>query len=268
MKLLQIIFFIFLSGICTAQQEKLLWSDEFEGKGLPDSVFWSYDLGKSGFGNNEVQNYRALESNVRQENGVLIIEAIKSGNEWTSARIKTQNKFDFTYGRIEFKAKLPAGSGTWPALWLLGSNIDEVGWPSSGEVDVMEHVGKNPGVIHTTIHTPSSCGNSINTKTIAVDKFDTEFHLYEANWSSESIEFKIDGKLHYTYNPKEKNSATWPFNKAFFIIMNIAMGGNFGSDPKFETPGLKNGIDPKLSIVRMEVDYVRVYQNFESEIKK
>lgn len=260
MRFFLFLIFVLTVRICPAQHEKLLWSDEFDGKGVPDTAYWSYNLGKTGYGNNEIQDYTNNPANARLENGVLIIEAIKTGSEWTSARIRSKNKFEFTYGRIVFRAKLPSGSGTWPALWMLGANIDEVGWPASGEIDVMEHVGINPGILLSTIHCSAYHGNTAQTKTIPLPDF-TGFHEYQANWTPEKIEFSIDGKVFHTYNPPEKNNATWPFNKPFFIIMNIAMGGNLGSDKKFETSGLKNGIDPKLTSVRMEVDYVRVYQN-------
>ncbi|MDN4166691.1 family 16 glycosylhydrolase [Cytophagales bacterium LB-30] len=243
-----------------AQCERLVWSDEFEGTGLPNSQYWGYDLGQNGWGNNEVQNYTNTTNNVRQENGLLVIEAKKSGSTWTSARVKTQAKFNFTYGRIAFRAKLPQGSGTWPALWMLGENINTVGWPACGEIDVMEHVGRDPGRIHSTLHTPSSFGNSQNTSTKIVNDYNTNFHIYEAVWTEESIKFYIDGQIFYTYAPATKNSSTWPFNSPFFIIMNIAMGGNFGSDPQYETNGQKNGIDPALTLARMEIDYVRVYE--------
>lgn len=252
-----------IAGI--AQDVNLLWSDEFNGAGAPDSSIWSYNLGATGWGNNEIQNYTDKRQNSRQENGVLLIEAHKSGEEWTSARLVSQNKFNFKYGRIVFKAKLPRGSGTWPALWMLGENITSDGWPTCGEIDVMEHVGKNPGVVQCALHTPSSSGNTVNKKEILVPDYDTEFHLYEANWTEDKINFFVDGKLYYTYEPEVKNKNTWPFDKPFFIIINIAMGGNWGSDTRYETNDLKNGIDPSISTARMEVDYVRIYKNAANE---
>jgi beta-glucanase (GH16 family) len=251
---------IALGQPCFAQLEVLVWSDEFDGTGVPDAANWSYDIGNNGWGNNEIQNYTNLLQNVRQENGNLVIEALKSGNVWTSARIISLNKAEFTYGRMVFRAKLPEGSGTWPALWMLGEDISTAGWPACGEIDVMEHVGKDPGVVHCALHTPSSSGNTVNKKTTTVSTFATEFHEYQVQWSPEKISFLVDGSWYYTYNPAVKNSSTWPFEKPFFFIMNIAMGGNFGSDPQYETNGLKNGIDPALTSARMEVDFVRVYQ--------
>ncbi len=243
-----------------AQFEILSWSDEFNGTGSPNPTYWKYDLGSNGWGNNEVQNYTNSTQNVRQENGSLVIDAIKTGNEWTSARIITLGKMSFTYGRIVFRAKLPTGSGTWPALWMLGDNLTSVGWPGCGEVDVMEHVGRNPGVVQSAMHTPSSFGNTQNKGSLNVPTFSTEFHDYEVSWTADKMDFKLDGNIYYTYQPTIKNSSTWPFDKPCFFIMNVAMGGNFGSDPQFENGSLKNGIDPALTKARMEVDYLRVYQ--------
>jgi beta-glucanase (GH16 family) len=248
------------AGICSAQQDSLVWSDEFSGSGAPDPTKWGYDIGASGWGNNEVQNYTNSTLNSRQEGGVLIIEALKSYTGWNSARLLTNNKFEFKYGRVLFRAKLPVGSGTWPALWMLGENIYTSGWPACGEIDVMEHVGKDPNVIHCAVHTPSSYGNTNNTKMKIINNVATEFHEYQVNWTPEKLEFSIDSVLIYTYNPAIKNNSTWPFDKSCFIIMNIAMGGNMGSDPQYETGGKKNGIDPTLTSARMEVDFVRVYK--------
>lgn len=247
----------------SAQCLELVWSDEFNTDGAPDPANWSYDLGagQGGWGNQEVQVYTNNTQNVRVENGRLIIEASKgSGGGWTSGRIKTQGKKNFKYGKIQFRAKLPTGSGTWPALWMLGSNFTSVGWPACGEIDVMEHVGKEPGRVHASLHTPSSFGGTVNTATTNVNDFATEFHDYEVSWDATRMTFMVDGNAFYTYNPAIKNADTWPFNNEFFIIMNLAMGGIFGSDDQFETGGLQNGIDPNLTSARMEVDYVRVYQ--------
>lgn len=233
-----------------SQCEVLVWSDEFEGTGLPNSTNWNYDLGAGGWGNNEVQTYTNSTTNVRQENGKLIIEAIKSSGNWTSARIKTQNKMTFTYGKVEFRAKLPTGVGTWPALWMLGQNISSVGWPVCGEIDVMEHVGKNQNVVQAAMHTPSSNGNTVNKGSITIPTVSTQFHNYAVSWNADRIAFYVDDVLYYTYNPAVKNSDTWPFTADQFIIMNIAMGGNFGGPT----------IDPSLTSARMEVEYVRLYE--------
>ena len=247
----------------TAGAGELIWSDEFNGSGAPSSDNWTYDIGhgSSGWGNNEVQYYTDERKNVRLEDGKLIIEALKEDGEWTSARVKTQGKQSFRYVTVKARAKLPTGSGTWPAIWMLGSDITEVGWPACGEIDIMEHVGKDPGVVHSALHTPSSHGNTQNTGHMEVPDFSQEFHVYEAEWTPERITFRIDGEEFYSYEPTEKNDQTWPYNDQFFIIMNIAMGGNWGSDPQYESGGMKNGIDPDLQSARMEVDYIRVYAN-------
>ncbi|MEJ8801505.1 family 16 glycosylhydrolase [Pontibacter sp. H249] len=247
---------------------ELVWHDEFAGEGAPDPTYWSYDLGngQGGWGNNEVQSYTNNSSNVRRSGGNLVIEANKNNGAWTSARIKTQGKYNFTYGRVEFRAKLPKGAGTWPALWMLGESITTKGWPACGEIDVMEHIGRDPGKVHSTLHTPSSSGNSVNSNSIMVSDYGDNFHMYAAEWTPESIKFYVDNTLFYTYAPVNKDAATWPFNDPQFIIINLAMGGNWGSDTRYETNGLKNGIDPALTTARYEVDYVRVYQTF-SDLK-
>ncbi|MEL7118861.1 MAG: family 16 glycosylhydrolase [Bacteroidota bacterium] len=265
-KSLSLLFCLLFIGILNAQDNcrELVWSDEFDGSSaLPNASNWTYDLGTgdSGWGNNEVQVYTNETKNVRVENGTLIIDAIKENNGvWTSGRIKTQGLQSFTYGRIEFRAKLPSGSGTWPALWLLGDDITEVGWPACGEIDVMEHVGKDPGTIHGSLHTPSSFGNTQNTGKTNIQNFDNEYHVYAAEWTADEIRFYVDDEFYYLYAPQSKNDDNWPFNDNHFIIMNIAMGGNFGSDPQYETGNTRNGVDPNLTNARMEVDYVRVYQ--------
>lgn len=260
MKTIITIIILLLTFNLYAQQEMLVWSDEFEIPGAPDPTKWNYDLGAGGWGNNEIQNYTNNSANSRVENGKLIINAVKWGTNWTSARLNGNNRFEFKYGRVIFRAKLPVGSGTWPALWMLGENFTTAIWPACGEIDVMEHVGKTPGMIHCSIHTPSSFGATINTAQKMVSSYNTAFHDYQVRWKYNKIEFLVDSLLVYTYSPSVRNASTWPFDKPFFIIMNIAMGGNFGSDPKYESGGLKNGIDPSLTSATMEVEYVRVYQ--------
>ncbi len=253
--ILTICFSILVFGFLHAQDEVLVWSDEFNVDGAPNPLYWGYDLGtNNGWGNNEVQNYTTNSTNVKVEGGVLKINAIKSGGSWTSARIKTQTKLNFTYGRIKFNAKLPTGGGTWPALWMLGENITTKNWPACGEIDVMEHVGNSPSIIHSSLHSPSSYGNTINTQIKSIGTYNTAFHTYEAIWTPNKIQFLIDGISFYTYQPAIKNNSTWPFNTPFFMIMNIAMGGNFGG-----------AIDPALSLAELQIDYVRVYQSFSQQ---
>jgi beta-glucanase (GH16 family) len=244
----------FLISCSKKENSKLLWSDEFETPGPPDTLKWNYDLGDGcpancGWGNNEAQSYTNDLANVRVDSGNLIIEATLNEGHWTSGRITSKGKMNFTYGHIVFRAKLPAGKGTWPALWMLGENISSIGWPACGEIDVMEHVGKNPGVVQSALHTPSSFGDTVDKKSINLSTFDSEFHDYEAIWTAGGIDFLVDGVKFYTFSPEVKDDKTWPFHAPFFIIMNIAMGGNFGGPD----------IDPSLTSVKMEVDYVRVY---------
>lgn len=236
---------------------QLIWSDEFDVNGAPDSAKWTYNLGDGcpnlcGWGNNEAQYYTNRVDNVLVENGVLKIIAKKEnyqGSKYTSARMLTQGKFNFTYGKVEVKAKLPEGGGTWPAIWMLGSNISTVGWPACGEIDIMEHKGNDPGAVSSAMHTPSSFGETINKDAIFVSNVSTQFHVYSVSWTKEKIEFYVDDKLFYTYNPSKKNSETWPFDATQFIILNIALGGGFGGT-----------IDSNFTEATMEIDYIRVYQ--------
>lgn len=244
------------------EKGKLIWSDEFEEEGAPNPENWTYDLGHghNGWGNREIQEYTDKAENVRVENGRLIIDVIKDkSGQWTSGRVKSQGLQQFQYGRIEFRAKLPAGVGTWSALWLLGENFVEKGWPACGEIDVMEHVGRDHGTIHSVLHTSYSHGDSHTKGITKVEDCTTTFHVYSVDWTPEAITFSVDDVPHYVYSPEVKNEKNWPFDAPFFLIMNIAMGGTFGSHPDHESDGKKNGIDPNLTHSRMEVDYVRVY---------
>lgn len=261
---------LFLLLLCFALyqcEEKAVWSDEFNYEGLPDPNKWTYDVGNGcprlcGWGNNEVQVYTENNlANARVEDGKLIIEAHKQPDgSWTSARLKTQGKRHMRYGKAVIRAKIPGGAGVWSAIWMLGENITTKGWPACGEIDIMEHVGKNPGYVHSALHSPSSYGATENTGISKVPGFDTDFHDYGFEWSPEKITVYIDGRLHYEYAPTEKNADTWPFDDPFFFIFNIAMGGNWGSEVSLETNGRKNGIDPELTSARMEIDHIRVYE--------
>lgn len=232
----------------------LVWSDEFNSGVSPDDAKWTYDIGtgSNGWGNNESQFYTNRPTNVSIDNGVLRIRAQResfSGSNFTSARIKTQNRFSFTYGKVEVRAKLPTGRGTWPAIWMLGNNITSVGWPACGEIDIMEHVGNGQDVIHHSLHTPSSFGATQNTFKSTIPNVSSQFQVYEVEWTEESIVFSVNGQVKYTYKPTNRTAATWPFDAPQFIILNVAMGGTFGG-----------AIDPSFQGSTMEVDYVRVYQ--------
>lgn len=241
---------------------KLVWNDEFEYEGAPDTDKWSYDVGGSGWGNNELQYYTPGD-NAWVEDGKLILEARKAEKEekeYTSARLITKGKGDWLYGRIDVRAKLPKGLGTWPAIWLLSSGQEYGNWPASGEIDIMEHVGYNQDTIHASIHTQAYY-HSINTQKTAtkyVKGVSEDFHLYSLIWLPDIIKILIDGEVYFTFKPTdyEENPSyrEWPFNKKMYLILNLAVGGNWG--------GAK-GIDSSVYPQRMEIDYVRVYQSEE-----
>lgn len=238
---------------------KLVWADEFDKAGLPDPTKWSYDTGGSGFGNNELQYYTEKRpENARIENGKLVIEARKEdyqARKYTSARLLTAGKTTWKYGRIEVMAKLPKGVGTWPAIWMLGENIGTAGWPKCGELDIMEHVGYDEGIVHGTAHTQDynhTKGTQKEGK-VTVSNVTTEFHLYAIEWTDKQIDFFVDSQKYYTVlrSVLGGSEPQWPFDQPFFLILNLAVGGNWG--------GLK-GVDDSIWPQRMEVDYVRIYQ--------
>lgn len=237
---------------------QLTWSDEFNYTGLPDSAKWTYDVGGNGWGNNELEYYtNASLANASVSNGTLKIKAIhehKDGREYTSARLLTKGKKEFTYGKIEIRAKLPAGIGLWPAIWMLGADASKVGWPLCGEIDIMEHVGYEKDSILGTIHT-KAYNHIIGTqksKKIYIENPYGEFHLYSIEWTPEKIDFFMDNKLYNHFENEHKTMAEWPFDKPFFLIMNIAVGGALGG---------KMGVDESAFPATMEVDYVRVYSH-------
>ena len=229
----------------------LVWSDEFDGTTL-NLNNWSFELGDGcpnlcGWGNNELQSY--TDSNHRLEDGMLIISA-KNENEYTSTRILTKGKQEFTYGKIETRVKVPSGAGLWPAFWALGGDIDTNSWPDCGEIDIMEYVGKNPGQIFTSVHTRSSYGNTVNTQITPVPNIEDDFHVFAIDWTENYIDFYLDESRVYRYAAQTQTAETWPFNKPFFLLINLAIGGNFGG------PVASSVQFPKEYLI----DYVRVYQ--------
>lgn len=236
----------------TGNNDTLVWSDEFNGSGAINTNKWTYEIGGGGWGNQEVQSYTNSLNNVYKENGILKIKVIKeSNNSYTSGRIITKNKFDFKYGRVDIRAKLPTTAGTWPALWMLGQNINSVSWPECGEIDIMEQfVNKNS--VSSTLHwfnpdnvnSDNPLGQASYGGDIVDSTFD-EFHVYSLNWTSSTLSFSLDGVEFFTTG----NSGSLPFNQNFFLIFNIAMGGTNGGT-----------IDPDFTTDAMEVDYIRVYQ--------
>ena len=235
---------------------QLVWQDEFEGRGLPDSSKWSYDVGGHGWGNNELQYYTAgRKENARLENGKLIIEAVREdleGKNYTSARLVTRGKGDWQFGRIDVRARIPRGRGTWPAIWMLASTADRK-WPDDGEIDIMEHVGYDQGRIHATVHCKKYnhiIGTQKSAQIMLPDCSDS-FHVYSINWNRERVEMAVDGKPYYTFTNDGTGYDSWPFDNKMHLILNIAVGGNWGGS---------QGVDTTIWPQRMEVDYVRVYQ--------
>lgn len=241
---------------------RLVWSDEFDKPGVPDAAKWNYDLADGcpnvcGWGNNELQYYTDDPKNVRVENGNLVIEAHKEekeGKAYTSTRIVSKGKGDWLYGRVEVRAKLPRGKGTWPAIWMLSTDWKYGGWPASGEIDIMEHVGFDPGIVHGTIHTESYNhikGTQKEGKVTVANASDA-FHVYAVEWTKDKMTFIVDNNAYYSVSrsPSEDFNG-WPFDQRFHLIMNIAVGGNWGG---------MQGVDDSIWPQRMEVDYVRVYQ--------
>lgn len=224
------------------------WSEEFNTDGAPNPAVWGYNLGAGGWGNNELQYYTDRATNVIVSGGTLKITAKKEnymGSAYTSARLVTENKQVFKYGRLEIKAKLPAGGGTWPAIWMLGSNYATSPWPACGEIDIMEHVGNNLNRILGTLHYPGHSGGNGNGGSTTITNATTEFHVYALDWSPATIKISVDGNVYHTV----ANDGSLPFNQNFFLILNVAMGGNLGG-----------AVDPGFSSGTMEVDYVRFYK--------
>jgi beta-glucanase (GH16 family) len=233
---------------------RLIWSDEFDSTGL-NMNNWSYETGDSGWGNNEWENYTTQNATV--SNGMLSIVAKLVGpgqhvGDYTSSRINTSDKKEFLYGRVEVRAKLPTGKGTWPAFWMLGTDIGTIGWPACGELDIMENVGYDPTWIQGTVHTLSDNGNTVNFGRVQVPDCDTTYHIYGMIWTPSKIEYYIDdpSKPYCTYNPVIKNASNWPFDKPCFIILNLAIGGNWGG---------VQGVDDSIFPQTYSIDYVRVY---------
>jgi beta-glucanase (GH16 family) len=247
----------------------LVWSDEFDNNGPIDASKWHHQIiGPNGgqWFNGEEQHYTNRIDNSFVADGNLNLVAKREMYsqdgitlDFTSARLNS--KFAYTYGRVDVRAKLPFGEGTWPAIWSLGKNINEVGaywdeqgfgttnWPACGELDVMEHGLHATNEVSSAVHTTSSSGNTVNTATQMLPNVAEEYHVYSMNWSPDQITFMIDGMGYYTYNPSTQNIDTWPFNLEQYLILNIAMGG------------ISGGVDPSFSESSMVIDYVRVYQN-------
>ncbi len=235
----------------------MIFAEEFDTDGAPDPTVWNFDLGDGcpdlcGWGNNELQTYTDRSENVVIENGMLKITALREsfdGREFTSARLTTKDNFEFTYGRVDVRARVPATGGTWPAAWMLGADIDTNPWPAAGEIDIMEHVGNNANTILGSVHSPSGFAGDASTGETPVPDATSEFHVYSIDWTETAISFYVDDRLYHTYSPSERNAETYPFDKDFFLLVNMAIGGNLGGD-----------VDPGLMEEVYEIDYIRVYQ--------
>jgi beta-glucanase (GH16 family) len=237
-------------AVTVAGEQGLFWFDEFNGTGAPDALKWGYDIGtgSGGWGNSELEYYTSRPENVVVKDGVLKITAIResySGSQFTSTRMLTMNKFSFTYGKVVVRAKLPASVGTWPAVWMLGSNLSAVGWPACGEIDIVEHRGSELNKIFGTLHYTGRSGGNANGSTKMIEKATTEFHNYKVEWTALAIKIYVDDELYHTVS----NSSSLPFNRDFFLIINLAMGGNFAGP-----------VDPSFTTESLEVDYIRVYK--------
>ena len=238
-------------------QWNIVWSDEFNGTNINPKV-WTFDLGNNnGWGNNELEYYTANARNAYVSNGLLHIAALKestNGFAYTSARMKTEGLFSRTYGRFEFRAKLPAGHGFWPALWLLGTNITSIGWPACGEIDVVENNGTNTSMVQGSLHSGS---DETAIYTLPNGGSVTNFHTYTLDWSPGAIKWFVDGDLNYYETQTSWSSSTGafpaPFDEPFFIIMNLAVGGNYVGNPSI--PVINTSTFP----AEMQVDYVRIY---------
>ncbi len=246
-----------------AQQWKLSWSDEFKGPdgAPPDPAKWEVVTGGGGFGNKELEQYTARPENIRQEHGNLVITARHESftgadgiqREYTSARLQTKGKFEQKYGRFEARIKIPQGQGMWPAFWMLGDDNRSTGWPGCGEIDIMENVGYEPGKIHGSMHGPGYSGGSPLTGAFSLPagaKFSGDFHVFAVEWDASAVRFYVDDHLYETQTPDSiPSSKHWVFDHPFFILLNLAVGGQWPKDPDSTTQFPQ----------QMLVDYVRVY---------
>ena len=241
----------------------LTWSDEFDQPDgtLPNAAKWAFDIGGNGWGNNELESYTSRTNNCRVENGQLVIEARAESytgtdgihRNYTSARIKTQGRSSWTYGRFEARIQIPRGQGLWPAFWMLGTNIDIVSWPACGEIDLMENIGAEPSTVHGTIHGPGYSGaNGIGAPYTLPNNipFADDFHVFATEWETNRIRWYVDGQLYLAVNPATLPAGTqWVFNQPEFLLLNVAVGGYWPGNPDGTTTFPQ----------RMTVDYVRVY---------
>jgi beta-glucanase (GH16 family) len=242
----------------------LAWSDEFSSANgsAPDATKWAYDLGGGGWGNQELESYTSRTQNVQIQNGNLVITALQENytgtdgiaRNYTSARLKTQNLFTQAYGRFEARIKIPKGQGIWPAFWMLGNDISQNGWPKCGEIDIMENIGREPGIVHGSLHGPSSVAHtSDSTSTVSLPpgkNYSDDFHIYAIQWEPGTVRFYIDSDNYATLTQAQwPVGGQWVFDHPFFMIVNVAVGGVWPGSADARTPFPQ----------QMLVDYVRVY---------
>lgn len=234
-----------------------IWQDNFDGTSVDQSK-WTFETGGNGWGNNELQNY-TNGNNAKIENGALVLEARRessNGREYSSTRMISKGKGEWLYGRFEIRAKLPKGRGTWPAIWMLSADNAYGNWPASGEIDIMEHVGYDPERVHCSIHT-SAYNHTRNTQKTAskmVAGAMDDFHLYRLDWTPYAVRGFVDNVQYFEFTNENKGFTVWPFDKKFFMILNIAVGGDWGG---------AQGVDNTIFPARMLIDYVKVFKMIE-----
>jgi beta-glucanase (GH16 family) len=240
----------------------LQWGDEFDGANgsSPDSTKWTFDIGGNGWGNNELEYYTSRPQNAQIQNGNLVITAIPEAytgpdgvtRNYTSARLKTAGLFSQAYGRFEARIKIPSGQGVWPAFWILGNNISTSGWPTCGEIDIMENIGSEPSMVHGSMHGPGYSGGNAITASYFLPSghFSDDFHVFAVEWETSAVRFYVDSTLYETRTPSDlPPGASWVFDHPFFILLNVAVGGKWPGSPDQST------VFPQT----MLVDYLRVY---------
>jgi len=263
------LFLLSCGGVATLQPPpatgfKLVLRDEFNGAdgSSPDSSKWTYDTGGKGWGNNELECYTNRTQNAQIQGGNLVITALKENfacsdgvaSNYTSARLKTQSLFSQAYGRFEARIRIPAGQGMWPAFWMLGNDITSVGWPACGEIDIMENIGKEPGTVHGSLHSSSTVARTSDATASfslpAGQNFADGFHVYAVEWEPGTVRFYVDSNPYATFTQSQwPAGGTWTFDHPFFLILNVAVGGDWPGSPDNTT------VFPQ----QMLVDYVRVY---------
>ncbi len=252
------LFCCFVMIACnTNRSPRLVWQEEFNYEGLPDTSKWSYDTGGHGWGNNEWQYYSGSDSTTAYvKNGMLHINAYYDTTlqpAFRSARLKTKSKGDWQYGTVEVRAKLPAGRGIWPAIWMLPTDWKYGGWPHSGEIDIMEFVGYVPDSLYGTVHT-GSYNHTLETQKgsqIYMPGISDDFQIFKMNWTPDYIEIGVNDTTFFKFDNEQNGSATWPFDQPFHLLVNMAIGGNWGG---------KNGVDTSIFPQTFLIDYIRVYQ--------